>query len=206
MAQPNYSSVLYYSVIFPDQYQDVLKIVFDNILGGMTNSQQGLYVKSVNDFKYFFPWKMTQETQDEILKTHQKNIQETKDGEVFLIYDGVFYKINDEFHITTLFTGGKPVSQKTETGDVVLNDEMESQVGKEVQVKLKKIAISKSFIVIGVESLDCSYYGNSVKHITIGLSKSGKKVFPKDSYTALTNGTVYDIDNVLHGLTSKTTK
>jgi hypothetical protein len=193
MTQQDYSSVLYYSVIFPGQYDDILKIVSTKIC----KENSGLYVKRENSFDSYFQQKLSPEEKDEISKTYQKNIQETKDKEVFIIYDGVFYKVNDEFHITTLFTGGKPVAQ---------NDEMEAQHGKELQVKLNKLAISKSFIVIGVDTLDCIYYGNSVKHITIGLSKSGKKVFPKDSYTALSDGTIYNIDDVLHGLTSKFTK
>ena len=206
MASQDYSSVLYYSVTFPMQYNEILKIVYTQILGGTSNSTSGIFTKCDATFKTYFQTELSQQDNDELLKSHNQNIQALKTNEVFIVYDGVFYKINDEFHITTLFTGGKPVIQKNEDIDVNLNDELESQLGKQFKIKLEKLAISKDFIVIGVGELNCSYYGNPTKHITIGLSKSGKKVFPKDSYTALSNGTIYEISNVVHGLTSKCTK
>jgi hypothetical protein len=188
------------------QYNEILKIVYTQVFGETSNSTSGIFVKLDATFETYFQTELLQQDKDELLKSHQKNIQALKPKEVFVVYDGVFYKINDEFHITTLFTGGKPVIQKNEDVDVNLNDELETQLGKQFEIKLEKLAVSKDFIVIGVGELECSYYGNPIKHITIGLSKSGKKVFPKDSYTALSNGTVYAISNVVHGLTSKCTK
>lgn len=206
MTSQDYSSVLYYSVTFLGQYDEILKIVYFRILGEISDLTKGVFLKCNLGFETYFQTELLQQDKDEILKLYQKNIESLKNKDVFIIYNGIFYKINDEFHITTLFTGGKPVVQKNEDCDVILNDELELQLGKQFEIKLEKLAVSKDFIVIGVGNLDCSYYGNPVKHVTIGLSKSGKKVFPKDSFTALTNGTIYDISNVIHGTTCKCTK
>jgi len=127
-------------------------------------------------------------------------IDKMKTGEKFIIYDNTFYIANSEFHITTLFTGGKP-HEKSEF--------VEKEVGSNVLIKINKLGISNNFITLGVETIkledgnEIQYFGNDVKHITIGLNKTGKKVFPKDSYTALTDGKIFDVDFTLEGLTNR---
>ena len=107
---------------------------------------------------------------------------------------------NSEFHITTLFTGGKVH---------IKSSEMETQLEKKVLVKINKLGISSNFITMGIESIklkdgvDIFYYGNDIKHITIALNKTGKKIFPKDSYTALSDGKIYELEYIIEGKTCK---
>ena len=115
-----------------------------------------------------------------------------------MILNNTLYKLNDEFHITLLFTGGKE-HEKCE--------EMESQLNKTLKVSINKIAVSNDFITIGVDDLgNCSYYGNPVKHITVGIAKYGKKLLPKDSPSAFENGAVVEVDLNVNGIVSKCLK
>lgn len=182
--------VLYYSIAF-DNYKDIMKIVSDTL----NDNLKGIYTKTIDNYKSFD----ASETK-EISETFSSFIEKLKPNENFIVYDDKLYTVNSEFHITTLFTSGKPHEKSSE---------MEEQVGKTVKVKLNKLAISHNFIVLGVEYIkleddtDINYYGNSVKHITIALNKTGKKVFPKDSYTALDNGKTIDLDIIIDAVCSK---
>ena len=93
----------------------------------------------------------------------------------------VSYQVNDAFHITVLYTGGK----KDERAE-----KLQYFIGKQFNVRIERIAMNQHYICIGV-SIDgeLPYYGNEVKHITFGLNKfdSKKKVLPKDSFLALTS-------------------
>jgi hypothetical protein len=194
----SHSNVLYYSIGFPGKYENILKIVDSTVLGNTADATKGLFVKTNEaDFKPCFAGSFSDANKASLLSAHQKNISQLKEKEVFIVCNGVFYKVNDAFHITTLYTGGKAHDKCAE---------MESQVGKELPVSFKRVAISNSFITLGVGDLPCSYYGNEIKHVTFGLSKSGKKVFPKDSPTAFSNGTVADIDFTVQAMTGKFVK
>lgn len=188
-----YSEILYY-YIGCIEYDKILEIVNKIVLENVVNATNGLFIMlDKNDIKPYFATSMEDENKQIIFSVHQKNISRLKIGEVFIIYNDIFYKINDAFHITTLYTGGK-INDKC--------NEMESQLGKEMTISLNKIAISKQFITIGTGDIN-PYYGNEIKHITIGLSKSEKKIYPKDSPTAFSNGIVYDIDLKIKGIANK---
>jgi hypothetical protein len=92
------------------------------------------------------------------------------------------YKVNDEFHITVLYTGGKKDDR---------SENLNKYIDNQYQVKINKIGINEQFICIGVDiGDDIPYYGNPVKHITFGLNSFTsfkKKPLPKDSYLALSN-------------------
>jgi hypothetical protein len=174
--------VLYYSVIF-ENYDEIIDIVKESL-----GEHFKVYVKTETfDFSSI----------DEKLIV---DIEKIKNNSKFAIYNNSIYIINDEFHITTLFTGGK-IHEKSEL--------MIKQHNKKVSVKINKIAYSNNFIVLGVDDIitddeeEFYYFGNPVKHITFGLNKFNKKVFPKDSYTALNDNTI-DIDKTIYGICSFT--
>jgi hypothetical protein len=209
MSEVNYSSILYYSIVFPNQYENIIKLVHQKVKGSFFVKKEGdgfdEYLGLCDDTNN---QKENKEDKEEFFKTHQKNIQSLKSGEVFAVRENVFYKINDEFHITTLFTGGSKTPTISKETNENLSDIMEKHQGSELEVFFDKIAVSSDFIVIGIDknNFNCPYYGNPVAHITVGLSKSGKKVFPKDSYTALEKGTVFKSDAKVLGLMSKCKK
>jgi hypothetical protein len=108
-------------------------------------------------------------------------------------YDGNTITLNEEFHITVLYTGGKP-HEKAAT--------LTEHLGKTVPITINKIGITNKFICAGVTiGGDIPYYGNDHQHITIGLNKEvkkgEKKVFPKDSYTALLADNAITLDEPL---------
>lgn len=193
-AKQNHSSVLYYSLAVPSN--DILQIVYKTLLCSSTTDTKGLFVKTENDFSPYFQDELSEDDKNVILKTYEKNIASLKESSIFLVYDNVFYQVNDKFHVTTLYTGGKIMEQ---------SEEMEQQVGKSVDITLQKLAVCKNFVVIGIhDDFKSPYYGNPVRHITVALSKSGnKRVLPKDSFTALSDGTVYDLDISLSVSASK---
>ena len=114
------------------------------------------------------------------------------------------FQVNDAFHITVLYTGGK-VDERAEG--------LQSLIGKQFNVGIERIGMNQHYICIGV-SIDTSlpYYGNDIKHITFGLNKFDpkKKVFPKDSFFALnpdhSNVIVLDESVVMQATFSAKTK
>ena len=103
--------------------------------------------------------------------------------------DGNTYTLNAEFHTTVLYTGGKPHDKACTLTD---------HIGKTVPITICKIGITDKFICAGVSiGGDIPYYGNEHQHITIGLNKGGKKVFPKDSFTALLADNAITLDEPL---------
>jgi hypothetical protein len=123
---------------------------------------------------------------DKCIENEYKEIEKhlkDKDNGIILIdnVNGV-YKINEKFHITMLFLKG------TED-EIEKKAKIEEKIGDECIIKIKSIGHSEDFIVLGIEFDEdvMPYYGNEIKHITIGLRKTidGKKLFPKDSPTAL---------------------
>ena len=189
--------VLYYSVIF-DNYNEIMNLVRNTLLESGNNLSE-TYIKTLNSFK-LFEGNLAESDKNKVSEKFSTFIDKLKQDENFIIYNDKLYTANSEFHITTLFTGGKS-NENT--------DELETQHNKKVNVKINKLGVSHNFIVLGVEYIkfednkDIAYYGNSVKHITIALNKTGKKVFPKDSYTALSDGQTYNLDIIVEGLCSK---
>jgi hypothetical protein len=211
------SKVLYYSVNF--NYKDVMNLVRSVLFKSTDKSDvSGVYTKTADSYELFDGKmnedkkkkldskhsshidKMNEDTKKTLDSKYSPHIDKMKASENFIVCDNVFFLANSEFHITTLFTGGK-VHEKSA--------DLESEVGKKVSVKVNKLAVSGNFITMGVESIkfedgtDISYFGNDVKHITIALNKTGKKVFPKDSYTALSDGKIHDVEHTINGKTSK---
>jgi hypothetical protein len=192
------TKVLYYSVVF--DYRDIMNIVRDTLFKS-TNSDDisNAYTKTKDSYELFYS-KITEDTKKLLDSKFSAPINKIKECENFIVCSDVLFTANSEFHITTLFTGGK-VHEKSA--------DLESEMGKSVSVKINKLAVSGNFIVAGVESIkfsdgtDVSYFGNEIKHITIALNKTGKKVFPKDSYTALSDGKIHEVDCVINGTTSK---
>lgn len=90
------------------------------------------------------------------------------------------YKLNDYFHSTLLYVGGK------ENAHI---DELLPFEGTKCTIIVNSIAKSDDFIVLGVSSItdengsDVPYFGNPIKHITIGLNKT-KKLSPVNSPSA----------------------
>jgi hypothetical protein len=185
--------VLYYSVKFPD-YDFIVTLVKKTLFED--GSEGGVYNK-FQDEKVFEYGTLNEVKVDE---KYLEFVKKLKSGENFVIYKGKFYVVNSEFHITTLYTGGKP-HEKSEA--------MEEQTDKAVSVFVNKLGVSDGFITLGVDRItlsnsnDIEYYGNDVKHITFGLAKFGKKVFPKDSYTSLTTGETFELHTKIQAVTGK---
>ena len=172
--------VLYYSISFI--WEDIIKI-----MGGIEDLK--IFTKTDDSLEVF------------INSKYFNIIYSLKVGDTFIIYNDMIYVVNNEFHITTLYIGGRPHEK---------SEEFESQLNKNVKVSINEIGISNKFITIGVESIkyeddtDVLYFGNFIKHITIALNKSGQRVFPKDSYTALSDGELYAPNqSLICGKTSK---
>jgi len=90
------------------------------------------------------------------------------------------YKLNEHFHITLLYVGGK---------ENIHVDQLIPFNGAKSTIIVNSIAKSDDFIVLGVSSIigedgsNLPYFGNPIKHITIGLNKT-KKLSPVNSPTA----------------------
>lgn len=131
----------------------------------------------------YYELKFDKTTYDKIIDvvTSKLNlIQDPKYENLVVTNSQTLYKVNDEFHITILYTGGKEDKRSTD---------LNKFVDQQFDVKIEKIAYNDQFICIGVKFDDLfPYYGNPVKHITFGLNQFNplaKKPLPKDSYLAL---------------------
>jgi hypothetical protein len=126
--------------------------------------------------------KTTYDTIIELVMTTLNLKQDLEYKELVLSNGEYKYKVNDEFHITVLYTGCKKDDR---------TDKLNGYIDNKYQVKIVKIGITDQFICIGVDiGDDIPYYGNPVKHITFGLNKFTcfeKQPLPKDSYLALSN-------------------
>lgn len=132
---------------------------------------------------------------DECIKNEyneiEKHLKDKDNGLILITTSNQVYKINEKFHITMLFLkGGEDEIEK--------KAKIEEKIGDECIIKIKSMAHSDDFITLGVEFGDevMPYYGNEIKHITIGIRKTtdGKKLFPKDSPSAFTNGLLVEYD------------
>ena len=97
------------------------------------------------------------------------------------------HDVQEQFHITLLYTGGKDNEHLVQL--IPLFDTI-------YDIEIYRIAISDKFIVLGVNWKDeIPYYGNEIRHITIGKSNVIKqRLFPKDSPTAFTDGIVMNFE------------
>lgn len=194
--------ILYYSINFNNEV--ILKLVEKYLFDLPSNdTNTNIYIKlneksDIDSFNTLYT-KIEKNTKNIIYTTFENIINKLKINDLFIINNNQLYLINKSFHITTLFTGGK---------QHVNSAEMDNQLDKKVIVKLNKFAISHDFITFGVEfihyedEMDASYYGNHIMHITIGLNIMGEKVFPKNSYIALSDGETIEISDIIEGITS----
>ena len=100
------------------------------------------------------------------------------------------YKIQSEFHMTLLYTGGKENEYLSYFTPLY---------GMKYEIEIDKIGISENFITLGVNKMtNVPYYGNKIKHITVGIeirNKNQKKLFPKDSPKALIDSNIIIFEN-----------
>ena len=196
-SEPDYSKILYYSLVFnDDEYIKILLLIFRNTnIFGMykykSSDQFEIIKEKQNDKGYEFKKdfsniiaKLTMNDSFAInYNENDKNNENDKQIQTL-------YKLNEKFHTTMLYLGGKKDVKALE---------FEPIVGSEINVKIISIAISNKFIVCGIEFMDNSipYYGNPIKHITIGLKKTESnkfKLFPKDSPSAFDEGIKINLD------------
>jgi len=97
------------------------------------------------------------------------------------------HDVQEQFHITLLYTGGKDNEHLVQLIPLFDNT---------YDIEINRIAISDKFVVLGVDwKDDIPYYGNETRHITIGKSNVIKqRLLPKDSPTAFTDGIVMTFD------------
>ena len=115
----------------------------------------------------------------------EKHLKDKDNGMILIDKDNKVYKINEKFHITMLFPqGGEQESEQ--------KAKSEQGIGQERTINVTKMAVSEDFITLGVDFTEdlMPYYGNEIKHITVGLRKynENKKLFPKDSPNAFKYG------------------
>ena len=166
--KPDYSNVLYYKLSFDSK--DILELLQKHGINALNKSDNL-----------------------EIFSKFSKEINNLKSTDTFAIISNKdspnLYLLNNEFHITLFYNGGKTLSiPDSITGKTNFDksEEIEKILNSNIQITMEKITISKEFITIRVKSIgdigDIPYYGNPIMHITIGLSKtSGKKLQPANS-------------------------
>ena len=170
----DYSNILYYELSIKD---------YDKILDFVVKTTNGTIIKKEDE---------------NVDEKFISSVKKLKNGEKVLAIKDVLYKLNNEFHITVLYTGGKEDKHC---------DELQKYLDMNFKVSIDKIGVNDSFICIGVSvPIDLPYYGNEVKHITVGLNNFDKKVYPKDSFKALRydnettvtdNDDKFDVDGIL---------
>jgi len=107
-------------------------------------------------------------------------------NEIIDLFNLSKYDIQDEFHTTLLYTGGK------ENPNL---DSLRPFFDTSCNIQVDKIAISSRFITLGVTKIidndnnEIPYFGNEIKHITIG-KKKGMKLLPKDSPSSFSDGKI----------------
>jgi hypothetical protein len=194
----DYSKILYYSLVFDDDnYNKILSIVFTNtnifgIYKYKSSDQIEIIKEKPNDKNYDFK----KDFSNIICKLNPNDIfaigyndSNIKNGK----QNKILYKLNEKFHTTMLYLGGKK--------DIKALD-FEPIIGKDIFAKIISVGISDKFIVCKIELVDKSipYYGNPIQHITIGLKKTESnkfKLFPKDSPTAFDEGIIINLDDPL---------
>lgn len=182
----DYSKILYYSLVFNEnEYEKILSLVFSKTdIYGIYNYTPEKEVKIIEE---------KEDHLKNVKKDFSKLIEKLALNDNFAIEytKNIMYKLNEKFHTTMLYLGGKKDTKALE---------LEPYVGKEINAKIISIGISDKFIVCGIELVDKSipYYGNPIQHITIGIKKTESnkfKLFPKDSPTAFEEGCKIILDN-----------
>lgn len=220
--EPNYSKILYYSLVFNDnEYNKILLKVLE--LGGNQSNSIGLEgvwecvavpnePNKINQISKILEYESSEsnesnkvnklnnaKTPEQVYNDFLPIINKLSVGDKFIprFYSNeinsnskILYKLNDKFHTTLLYLGGKKDLRALE---------FNSCVGKDIVASIISVGISDKFIVCGIEleANTVPYYGNLIKHITIGLRKADIpkfKLFPKDSPTAFVEGYKINLD------------
>lgn len=189
----DYSKILYYSLVFnQNEYDKILSLVYDNTnIFGIYKLKTPEQIESIMEKQNDNGYDVEKDFANIISKlalgdnfaikyNENKNIVQNKNN----FQSQTLFKLNDKFHTTMLYLGGKKDIKALE---------LEPHVGCEIKAKIVSIGISNKFIVCGIEFVDKTipYYGNPIQHITIGLKKTESnkfKLFPKDSPTAFEEG------------------
>lgn len=194
----DYSQIIYYSLIFnDDEYMRILSMIYSNLK---------INICSIDDNKNIIWINKNQSVEiNKISQEHLKIIETFIPYEYFAFenysdpntnINKSLYKLNKKFHTTMLYTGGK---------EDIRALELEKYLEKEIEVNLISIGISDKFIVCGIEFIPDAeniklipYYGNPIKHITIGIKQSElkkNKLLPKDSPSAFVDGIKIKLDH-----------
>jgi len=166
--------------------------VLDKLLANNNNLISGIYkfesknkiINLLNDNDDWANKNFDSNTNNQISKIFDKLLPNDNFAIGVKETNTTIFKLNEKFHTTILYTGGKEEPKALE---------IEPFVGSDVSLNVNSFGISDNFIVCGIEILDTTipYYGNPLQHITIGLKKSDSpkfKLFPKDSPTAFDKG------------------
>jgi hypothetical protein len=206
----DYSNILYYSLIFDEEtywkilgiivskteVQGVFKMETKDKIANMLDrlKAQMISLSDESGLENLNQKQMDLTAQNKLMSDYEKIINKLNQNENFIIHnkDKILYKLNDKFHTTLLYTGGKEDPKALE---------VEPFLDTDLEVELKTIGISDNFVVCGIEILNKAfpYYGNPIQHITIGLKvESNKfKILPKDSPTAFEKGLVITLKTPL---------
>jgi len=183
MSEPefDYTKLLYISLDYSDEiYQKLLEkiILLDPSISIYKKTSEGV-------IKLLGTVQMPVEYFDPL-------IEKLKDQNMFIIKSDKLYKLNDKIHTTMLYTG---------CNDDTRISSLQPYFESTINVNINKFAISDNFIVAEIDfNSNIPYYGNSIKHVTIGLRiKNSKKfkIFPKDSPTALSDGEKFIFEKTL---------
>ena len=161
------------------------------------NIFSNIYVKTDTSFILYKRMSEQHEKVDIHELKYHEIIDKFKMGDKFIIINEIVYKINKEFHVTTLF-----LNKHNHVSEIYVKN----QLCRLVQIVIDRLAISTKYITYGVKSLkfdddeDIQYFGNVVKHITFGINVMGKKLRPVNSFYALEEKTI-SVNNILIGET-----
>jgi hypothetical protein len=129
----------------------------------------------------------------ELFPKYSEQIGKFNQDDYFVILSEQIYLLNSEFHITMFYNGGKKLTKPDGNKKTNFDKcaEFDNILGLDINVKVDQLSISSNFITIRIKELVAPYYGNPIKHITVGVSKmQDTKLKPVDSPSA------FDINGV----------
>ena len=77
-SETTFAKTLYYSVVFPEQYNSILKYINHYILNEQVDSTKGIFVKKENDVDHYFGKTLLQDDKNSVLKKYQKSLNQLK--------------------------------------------------------------------------------------------------------------------------------
>jgi hypothetical protein len=166
-----------------------------NLLYYSLHLKQSNIFSLLTDLKIMYYQKKQVDMAADTFTVFSSQIEQFNQDDYFVIQGEQIYLLNSAFHITMFYNGGKKLSNPVgdEKSNLTKCTELEEIVGSDVNVQIDQMSISQDFITIRVKNMIVPYYGNPIKHITVGISKMpGKKIKPVDSPTA------FIADNSVH--------